>query len=59
MNKFILQTLALLHQQYEDFSPTLAHEKLSELHDIHISVETLRQWMIVDGLWAPHNKHKP
>ncbi|PSU36502.1 ISNCY family transposase [Photobacterium lutimaris] len=54
-----LQALALLHQQYEDFGPTLAHEKLSELHDIHVSVETLRQWMIADGLWVPHAKRKP
>ena len=57
--KLKLQTLALLHQHYEDFGPTLAHEKLSELHNIHVSVETLRQWMIADGLWVPHAKRKP
>ncbi|WP_051902644.1 hypothetical protein [Photobacterium sanctipauli] len=57
--KLKLQTLALLQQQYEDFGPTLAHEKFAELHDIHVSVETLRQWMIADGLWLPHAKRKP
>ncbi len=54
-----LQTLAILHEHYTDFGPTLAHEKLIERHDIHVSVETLRQWMIADGLWVPHNKRKP
>lgn len=58
-DKLKLQTLALLHQRYSDFGPTLAHEKLSEDHDIHVSVETLRQWMIADGLWVPHAKRKP
>ncbi|HIF9198878.1 TPA: hypothetical protein ACX6RS_001557 [Photobacterium damselae] len=36
-----------------DFGPTLAHEKLTERHNIHVSVETIRQWMIADGLWVP------
>lgn len=57
--KLKLQTLALLHQLYSDFGPTLAHEKLAEAHNIRVSVETLRQWMIVDGLWVPHAKRKP
>ena len=51
--------LKLLNEKYPDFGPTLAHEKLVELHDIHISLETLRQWMIADGLWVPHAKRKP
>ncbi|HID48663.1 MAG TPA: hypothetical protein EYP40_03460, partial [Chromatiales bacterium] len=33
-----------------DFGPTLACEKLAERHDHNLSVETLRQWMIADGL---------
>ncbi|MDO6707008.1 helix-turn-helix domain-containing protein [Photobacterium sp. 1_MG-2023] len=57
-DKLKFQTLALLHQRYSDFGPSLAHEKLSEDHDIHVSVETLRQWMIADGLWIPHAKRK-
>ncbi|HIF9348706.1 TPA: hypothetical protein ACX6R0_000591 [Photobacterium damselae] len=24
-----------------------------------MSVETIRQWMIADGLWVPHTKRKP
>lgn len=47
---FKLHVLALVHQYYPDFGPTLAAEKLRERHDIVISVETLRKWMIADGL---------
>lgn len=54
-----LRCLALIREHYADFGPTLAHEKLTERHDIHVSVETLRQWMIADGLWVPHAKRKP
>ncbi|EPG0369343.1 ISNCY family transposase [Photobacterium damselae] len=54
-----LQTLAILYEHYTDFGPTLAHEKLTERHNIHVSVETIRQWMIADGLWVPHTKRKP
>ena len=45
--------LELVRSRYADFGPTLAYEKLSEQHDVGISVETLRQWMIEDGLWVP------
>lgn len=58
-DKLKLRTLALVHEYYADFGPTLAHEKLTELHGIHVAVETLRQWMIADGLWVPHAKRKP
>ena len=51
--------LSLINKKYPDFGPTLAHEKLTERHDISISLETLRQWMIADGLWVPHAKLKP
>ena len=54
-----LQALELIHQHYSDFGPTLAREKLQEIHDVSISLETLRQWMIADGLWVPHSKRKP
>ena len=42
---FKLHVLALVHQYYRDFGPTLAAEKLRERHDIVVSVETLRKWM--------------
>lgn len=43
--------LALVRARYADFGPTLAAEKLAELHGIKLSRETLRGWMIADGLW--------
>ena len=45
------QALKLIHEKYSDFGPTLAHEYLTEQHGLTFSVETLRQWMIVDGIW--------
>src|ERR1700676_4495650 len=41
----------LIRERYPDFGPTLAAEKLAELHDIHLARETVRQWMITAGLW--------
>src|SRR6202166_1571072 len=43
--------LALVRQHYPDFGPTFAAEKLVSCHGLCIGVETLRQWMIADGLW--------
>ena len=45
--------LALVRARYADFGPTLAQEKLFELHGIDVSVSTLRRWMTEDGLWVP------
>ena len=53
------QALRLLRQHYADFGPTLAHEKLTELHHLDLSVETVRQWMIREKLWKPHRAKKP
>ena len=50
--------LTLVRERYADFGPTLASEKLSELHDLHLCAETLRQWMMVDGLWQPKRRRK-
>ena len=43
--------LKLVRNRYADFGPTLAAEKLGEVHGIRVSRETLRKWMIGDGLW--------
>jgi hypothetical protein len=45
------KALAIIRERYWDFGPTLAAEKLGELHGIALGRETLRQWMIADGLW--------
>ena len=44
--------LAIVREHDSDFGPTLAAEKLSELHGLDLGVETLRQWMIGAGLWV-------
>lgn len=36
---------------YKGFGPTLAAEYLAEKHDIEVSKETVRQWMIHAKLW--------
>jgi len=53
------EALATVRSRYEDFGPTLAHEKLTELHGLELSVETLRHWMIEDGLWIPRARREP
>ena len=45
------EALSLVRRNYADFTPTFAHEKLSEIHCLTFSVETLRQWMIADSIW--------
>ena len=44
------EALRLVSTHYADYGPTLAAEKLLEKHDLRLSVETLRQWMIQEGL---------
>jgi len=45
--------LMYIREQYSDFQPTFACEKLAENHGLFISRETLRQWMIEAELWIP------
>ncbi len=49
----------LVHEHYADFGPTLAAEKLGERHGLQLGVETLRQWMIADGLWIDRRHRLP
>lgn len=52
------RALDLIEEHYHDFSPTLATEKLSENHDIHLSREKVRQMMIEGGFHEPKIKKK-
>lgn len=45
------RAMALVRAHYADFGPTLACEKLEEVHEIKLSVETVRQAMLRAGLW--------
>jgi transposase len=52
------KALGLLRSKYEGFGPTLACEKLVELEGLQISDESVRQLMIVEGLWKPRKARK-
>jgi len=45
------RAITLVKGRYHDFGPTLANEKLMDIHKIKISGETLRQWMIQAKIW--------
>lgn len=49
--KLVETALQLIQEHYSDFGPTLATEKLLELHNISISREKVRTMMINSGLW--------
>src|SRR3954462_7184719 len=51
--------LSLVRERYADFGPTLAAEKLAEVHGCMISRETLRGWMIAVGLWIDRRHRLP
>lgn len=51
LDDFRKMALELVMKNYLDFGPTLAAEKLFEIHGLKIGVETLRQWMIESGIW--------
>lgn len=53
------QAISLVRAHCYDFGPTLAHEKLVEIHGLKLSVEALRQLMIAHDLWQPHRPQKP
>jgi len=58
------QVLDTYRQRFADFGPTFACEKLAEL-DLHVSPDTLRRWLIAEGLWHrrrrrdPHRSRRP
>jgi len=50
------EALRILRQpEWHDFGPTFASEQLAKRHQIEVSKETVRAWMIAAGLW----KSKP
>src|SRR6267143_6451565 len=51
--------LSIVRERYSDFGPTLAAEKLAEHHGCSVSRETLRGWMIADGLWQDRRHRSP
>lgn len=50
--------LTKYRDHFGDFGPTLASEKLAEL-DLEVSSETLRRWLLAEGLWEPRRQRDP
>ena len=48
--------LALYREEYWDFGPTLAAEKLVERDGYEVDHETLRRWLLTAGLWKRQRK---
>ena len=53
------QAFDLIKEKYEDFGPTLAHEKLTEVHHLQLSRESVRRIMIAEGVWKPKHAKQP
>lgn len=43
-------------EQYSDFGPTLAAEKLAERDGLEVDHETLRRWLIAEGQWVARRR---
>jgi hypothetical protein len=52
------KVLGLIKRRYADFGPTLAVETMQEKGEADVSRETLRKWMIEDGLWQVRRKKR-
>jgi transposase len=60
LDPWIMQkAIDLIYEHYQDFGPTLAHEKLTEVHGLKLSDESVRRLMITEGLWKPKCAKKP
>jgi Helix-turn-helix domain len=50
--------LELIRTRYRDFGPTLATKVLRDQHALQVGRETLRRWMIEDGLWLSRKQRR-
>lgn len=57
-DKELRKATKIVKEQYSDFGPTLAHEKLVEKHEITFSKETLRKQMIKESIWKVKRRRK-
>jgi hypothetical protein len=51
-----VRILELYREKYGDFGPTLACEYLAKDDEQEVGVETLRQWLIGEGLWSSRRR---
>jgi hypothetical protein len=57
-NEFKLEIATLIKENYHDFGPTFAHEKLVEHHNKKLSAESTRKIMIEHGIWQAKIKKR-
>ena len=50
--------VTLVRENYVDFGPTFAAEKLEEDHGLKVSRETLRKWMQDAGIWLSRKQRR-
>lgn len=55
-SEFRTLVISLVRDKYPDFGPTFACEKLREIHGLALSAETLRKWMVEEGLWRERRR---
>lgn len=48
----------LVKTRYADFGPTLATEVLLDRHELRVGRETLRRWMMAEGLWLSRTQRR-
>jgi transposase len=48
----------LVKTRYADFGPTLATEMLLDKHALRVGRETLRRWMMAEGLWLSRTQRR-
>jgi transposase len=48
--------LTAYRERYADFGPTFAVEKLAEIEGIKVSRDSMRRWLIAEGLWKRQRK---
>ena len=61
--KFRRKVLRLIREKYsgteqERFGPTLAAEHLADEDGLEVGEETLRRWMLAEGLWSRMRRRK-
>ena len=59
LSGFKQKVIEIYQKNYWDFGPTLASEKLLEREGIKVHDETLRLWLIKQGLWQLKKQRKP
>lgn len=56
--KIVKKAIKLIRKEYSDFGPTLAQEKLKDIHEISIGVSTIRRIMIDEKIYKPKPRKK-